>query len=711
MAGEKSVLSGEDGQKITSRLLQLCGWNISEHIDFTCLSSEKHKPPANKEGRRRHSVDGINTYNSPLNHSVKKLILVSAKHHAESYPTASITKIYKTIKEHAQCLDCARSNPEIKEEYLDGTDSKRNTEYDGLISFFSSDLSEKHASFFFESSTSVSIPMDKFDAIFFIDNKRATFLYSAICEAREYSTNREISFIYPDTGAQNTEDISISGKILPLELMCSDILPILVEKDGTHHVLIFCNDLIEKKYFKRVIWLIHKLCAFAAKTIVFFPDFDSGKHNRLVNSVKQQFQESDYLNRISLKKWDDHSFIKLKDDEVQYLDTARNNIIPDFPKNEGTEIKGKITEDYEKILPFGSRIKPILDSSILGASDLKNFLKRKGVFVKYADKAQIIPLIANMLLSPNELDYLKGLLINKEEKPKATNKTAPFIGTPERLREVTLSVDPNSVSLKGNCKHLKQPSFVPKGDNRYELEINIERTNTTKDLISGKTHHEGRLTVLLDKGKVNVKVEYTSSETKKYLEDLASNLNYKLKEEGCISMDLKGIKFRDFKSNLDRVDFLTGFRNIDVTGILFNGEVVNIKFKPDETLKSIPSDLEPYRDKVRNLDINGSLLEELPHIEEPSYKNAILLSRIKIRYRFDVDGNRGECIASISFPSTLNGKEVDDSTELVVSVEVLKTRDSHIVTNTGRLQNRLSRVLDQVVQSKYFSIYDVSVHK
>ncbi|MCB0651502.1 MAG: hypothetical protein KDC85_09530 [Saprospiraceae bacterium] len=706
MAGEKSVLSGEDGQKITSRLLRLCGWNISEHIDFPCFSNEKHKPPKNKGGRREHSVDGINVYYSPLNLSVTKLILISSKHHADSYPSTSKNKIYNAIKEHAQCLDCARVSPKIKDDYLDGFDSLRDIEYDGLITFFSSDISEKHNSFFFENYEFVSIPSDNFDTLFFIDNKRATFLYSAISEARQYSSNREISFIYPDTGAQNTEDISVSGKILPLELMCSDVLPILVEKEENNHVLIFCNDPIEKKYLKRIFWLIHKLSGFAAKTIIFFPDYDSGKHKGMANSVKQQFQESDYLNKISLKKWDDYSFIKLKDSEGEYLDTARNLGVQDFPQNDQNRINGKISDDYEKILPFGSRIKPILDSSILGASDLKNFLKRKGIFVKYADKGQIIPLIANMLLSPNELDYLKGLLIDKEEKPKAINKTAPFIGTEKKLREVVLALDPKIVPLSGNCKHLKQPTFIPKGDNRYELEINIERTNTTKDLISGKTRHEGRLTISLINDKLNVKEEYTSTDTKKYLDQLSSSLNFKLKKEGCIIVDLKGIKFRDFKSNLDRVEFMTGFINIDITDTFFEGQVVNIKFKPDESLKVIPADLEPYRNKVRNLDINGSLLEELPHIEKDSYKNAILLSRIKIRYNFQIDGNKGACIASINFPSTLNGKKVDDKTDLVISVEVLKTRDSHIITNNNRLQNRLSRVLDQIVQSKYFSLYD-----
>ncbi|MBK8564435.1 MAG: hypothetical protein IPN76_14135 [Saprospiraceae bacterium] len=102
---------------------------------------------------------------------------------------------------------------------------------------------------------------------------------------------------------------------------------------------------------------------------------------------------------------------------------------------------------------------------------------------------------------------------------------------------------------------MQEPKLVSKGDNRYEIEINIERQNTTKDLISGRTQHEGRLTVLLDKGKVNVKIEYTSTETKKYLEDVAADLNDKLKGAGCIREDLRSIKFKDFPSNKDRVEF------------------------------------------------------------------------------------------------------------------------------------------------------------
>lgn len=705
MAGEKSVLSGEAGQKITKRLLELCGWNISEHIDFSCTNGENHKSHGSKNPRTQHSLDGIQCYDSPLNHLVKKLVCISAKHHIDEYPNAPKTKMYRTAKELAQCTDCARESPEISTFIFEGDGEERRTEFDGLVTFFSSSPEEKHISFFQENGKELSVPSDDFDTLFFIDNKRATFIYSAIVEAIAHSDDRKISFVYPDTGTnQDTENITPAGKLLPLELMCSDILPILVQKDDNCHVLIFCNDEIEKKYLKRVVWLVHRLCPFASRTYIYFPNYDPSKHETMVSAVKQEFQESNYVGRIHLRKWDDDSFIKLKDDTQIYEETAQ--VPAPFSVMEKPDSVGKISEDYDKILPFGSKIKPILASSILSASDLKDFLKRKGIFVKYADKELIVPIFANLLLSPRELDFLKGMLVDKEEKPKSVNKSALFLGEPAQLKEAVRRLQPAAIKLKANCKHLQTPKLVSQGDNRYEIEINIERTNTTKDLISGKTRHDGRLTVLLDKGKVNVKMEYTSNETKKYLEAVAADLSDKLKDAGCIQDDLRSIRFKDFPSNAERVEFLTGFKDIDHSDKFFKGEIVNIKFKPDENIPDLPYELKSYRGKVKNLDINGSLLEELPHIGNIEYQNAILLSRVKIKYWFSVDNNQGLCIAEIGFPSTLNGRKVDVETDLEVSVEIFRSKGDNITGNIPRLQNRLSRLLDQIVLSKYQAAHD-----
>lgn len=700
MSGEKSVLSGEAGQLITKKLLELCGWQISEHIDFECLNGEKHKSKSSVGNRKQHSIDGIECYKSPLNHSIQKLVLISAKHHIDEYPNSSLSKLNSTTKELAQAIECAKESSTISEKYIFEDNEGRNIEFDGLITFFSSSPTEKHKSFSNNIGYELSIPKDNFNAIFFIDNKKATFLFSAIMEAKSQSDYRNISFIYPDTGTnQEPEKLSLAGNILPLELMCSDVLPIIIKKGENYHVLIFCNDLFEDKYLKRIIWLVHRLCGFATSTTIYFPDFDRTKHENTVKTIKQAFSESNYIAKIDVKKWDDLSFIKLKEDTSDYRDTA--NLLQNFPKSTSLLSLGKISEDFDKILPFGNMIKPLLNSSLLTASDLKEFLKGKGILVKYAEKELIIPILANLLLSPNELNHLKGLLVEIEDKPKSLNKSARFYATLTDLKDVINNFDPNNIKLRQNCRHLKQPRFVQKAENRFEMEIEIERTNTTKDLISGKTIHQARFTVLLEHNNLNNKIEFTSHETKLFLTDISSALNFKFRNSNFIHEDLKSITFRDFLNNKERVEFLTGFKNIDFSGNFSNGEIINIQFKPDESILSLPNELQSYRGKVKNLDINGNLLEELPHIYNEEYQSSILLARVKIKFDFEVDGNSGVCIAEIGFPSTLNGKEVDMETELIVTLEIIRTKGDNITGNIQRLQNKLSRIIDQIVLSKY----------
>ena len=119
MAGEKSILSGEAGQLITKNLLKLCGFHIAEHIQYPCLNKERHKSKNAKSGRGNHDIDGTLSYDSPLNHDEKKVILISAKHHINKYSEYKKSKLYGTIKDLAQSISCARESSEFNEELVE----------------------------------------------------------------------------------------------------------------------------------------------------------------------------------------------------------------------------------------------------------------------------------------------------------------------------------------------------------------------------------------------------------------------------------------------------------------------------------------------------------------------------------------------------------------------------------------------------------------
>ena len=595
MSGEKSVLSGEAGQLITKNLLALCGFTISEHIQYECDEKEKHKSPKAEKGRGNHNVDGFLSYYNPLNHAERKIILISAKHHIDKYINYKKTKLYATTKDIAQCISCATENPKVNSELVTISNDTKNRKYEGIVTFLSSSQEEKYESIFNKKENEISVPSDDFNAIYFIDNKRATFLYSAITEARNFSDSGKVSFIYPDTGLNEIpEEIARAGKMLPMELLCSNVLPILVEKGEHNYVLIFCNDKIEQKYLKRIIWLVHRLCAFASKTVIYFPDYDTTLHETMVNSVKQNFQESDAISDIAVRKYDTLSFIRLKEEGIEVH--TKSVSIP-FPNNETVSSLSnvKINEEYDKILPYGRMLQPILASSNLSASDLKKFLKKKGIFIKYADKNLLIPFFVSMILSPLESDILKGMLIEKEEKPKWQNKSAPFIGDTTKLKQAIREIKPLEINLKLNCEHEKVPRFEKKDDTRYELSIELKRVNSTKELISGTTHRSGLLVVSIENGKINVKTEYTSAETKDYLNKLCERLNYQLLQNNCIKQELRGVKFSDFDSNEKRVEFLTSFKDVGYSTNFSEGSITNIKFKPDETIQNLPSSLSQYK--------------------------------------------------------------------------------------------------------------------
>ena len=95
MAGELSVKSGEDGQKMTKDLLKLTGWTLSEHIQYKCVMQDKHHC-------KTHNIDGLFQYESPLNHLFNDVILVSAKHYRDGYGSNRKGRLNEAIKDLAQ---------------------------------------------------------------------------------------------------------------------------------------------------------------------------------------------------------------------------------------------------------------------------------------------------------------------------------------------------------------------------------------------------------------------------------------------------------------------------------------------------------------------------------------------------------------------------------------------------------------------------------
>lgn len=699
--GEISVFSGEEGQKLVTNFLKMVGWNVAGHIQYECVNGERHKSDKAKGERQTHNIDALFQYDSPLNHNDKEIVFVSIKHHKDKYVGAISSYFDDFLRDIGQSLQCAPFSGRLVDEGFVLETSKQK-KYVGIIFWLSSNSDESERDLILELHSQISVPrLINFDTVYVVDNRKATFIFSAVETARSYRSTAKLKFFYHHTGLNlNADELIIAGDILPIELMNSSLLPIVLEDKTKTSLLLFCNSPFDKDYLKRLIWFAHKISGLSNEIVIYFTDYESTAHSRQIDAIKQGFQDKDVIEKITIRKFDNLSFTRLKEDKID-----RNVKEIAFKPKKIAKDTNKKDDTIDKILPFGEMIKPVLSSSQLSDTDLKHFLLRKGIILKSSEKEATVPVFANMLLAPSELDELRNMLKEKEDKEKSVNRTAKWKNVSVNLDSAVQQLGDifSSITPPINSKMIERPTLKRIRDNYYEVPIKLERTNTTKDLMSGTSQHDATVGFILEGQKLSIKLVYTSTETKKVIDKIVVQTNKKLAELELTSGEANKIVFGDF-NNESRIDFLLSFSDV-INDTFSNGKLENIKFKPDDTKENLPEDLEPMKGRVSNLSINGSGLNALNYVKKIEYKRCVLLEKVVVKFDFNHAGNIGTCTAEIGFPSTLNNKIIDEQTELQTILDIKAAKKgTKFILSINALHKQLSKKLDEIVSARIVKI-------
>lgn len=702
MSGEKSVKSGSDGEKIVSELLKLMGWVMAGNIQYPCTKGDTHKEKS--KVRKTHNIDGLYQYHNPLIHNNYDVALISVKHKSNGYSSNKKKEVNDAIRHLGQCIECGKNLE--KEGLLNHTSKRPN--FIGMLFYISSLPDESGYDLIAELQDSLVSPRLGYNTIYIIDNKKATFLTSVLKTAFQFNPLAKLEFLYHDIGYNDSpEELYVSSKIMPIELMNSSLIPIVLHEGTSSSLLLFTNIGFNKDYLKKIIWLTHKLCNLANKIVIYFPDYDTTKHERLVDSTKSIFNDSELVDRITVRRITEYSFITLKEDQNKIQLHPKTFDDYRIEKKKSTQIVSS-TDNINLLLPYGSRLKQLIATSKLTPTNLRDFLKSKGVLTKSSEKKYTIPILSSMLLNPLEIDVIREVLIEQEDKPKSITEIAKWADDSLDFNNAIfdLKIDDflSQLEIPSNVEFLNSPILKNPRTNFFEIPILIKRENTTKDLIVGETHHSAAVLLYKteEKSNIHIKVEYTAPETKKICTQISSIINTRLLEKKMITAKAKSILFSDFSDNTERIGFLLSFKDVKASEYFFNGRLQNIKFKPDERATQLPKELEPMKNKVTNLDINGDDLDSLTYVTDELYRQTILLERVKVKYAFKFQDNEGECITTIGFPSTLNSKKVDFYTILETKVEFPKgIKSNRFSWKKDRLITALSRKLDDLVLAKY----------
>ncbi|ELV8438951.1 hypothetical protein QNC59_004793, partial [Salmonella enterica] len=153
-------------------------------------------------------------------------------------------------KELNQTIECAKYNSTLREI---GTNfkAKRNRYHAGLLIWFHNDHDNIEKSILADLAPA-RLDLDTDIPFYVIDNGRATFLLRVVDDLRKRSTGGDYQFFYPRIGTSITVDEMRTGKELPLELLASDIIPAVLNKDGIKELIIYANESFDSTSYKNL---------------------------------------------------------------------------------------------------------------------------------------------------------------------------------------------------------------------------------------------------------------------------------------------------------------------------------------------------------------------------------------------------------------------------------------------------------------------------
>lgn len=358
------------------------------------------------------------------------------------------------------------------------------------------------------------------------------------------------------------------------------------------------------------------------------------------------------------------------------------------------------------LLPYGDALREFLNQSGITRADLKNILRRRGVFFSNDEKKNTIPIIIKTGISPSELEELRDKVKEKEDNPKVITQSIPWVGDKNTLVESVqndLSAQDIINEPFSNYKIIGAPNFKPiNGDRDHiEMEFRIERYDLTKSWDKNISQFGGKITLKKDSSglNINMKLVHTSPETKTIAQKVTRRVIRNLKDDGYVdsNSNIKKIRFNDF-NNENRVAFLQELLRNQLETSLYFKDTENIGFRPDGSVV-LPKNISWMEEKIKNLVLQGKKLHNTFFIKDITYHQYLEVYKIEGKYSFEIDECEGSCNISLQFADFISKNKND--AELMINVEKLKfTKRS-----TSIPSNKLKELLLSFLETRKLALH------
>lgn len=309
--------------------------------------------------------------------------------------------------------------------------------------------------------------------------------------------------------------------------------------------------------------------------------------------------------------------------------------------------------DIDKFLPFGELVRGFVNQPYLSKSDLKRFLRKRGIFFTNSDKETLVPCISTLLLSPSEFDELRDCQNTKEDNIKKNTSRLEWSSAKNIIDTISDFSFKNIIPDEGtNFWFSSEPniSVIEKNPNLIAIDYEIERYDLNKSWYEAKNTFKGQIVVeKVDENEIKFIKSYTSPESNFVAENIQRELVQHFKAKNIVQVDkeLKKILFGDF-SNEDRIVFFYRLSSYMENSIYFTfKDIINMEFKPDENV-TLPK-LIDWMENKSALKIKGNQIHNTFFIKEKEYHPNLQFWEMESSFDFNYHQYKGSCNVVFSF--------------------------------------------------------------
>lgn len=348
-------------------------------------------------------------------------------------------------------------------------------------------------------------------------------------------------------------------------------------------------------------------------------------------------------------------------------------------------------QDIDKFLPFGELIRGFANQSYLSKSDLKRFLRKRGIFFTNSEKETLVPCISTLLLSPSEFDDLRICQNTREDNTKKNTSRLEWNSEKPIIETLSNFSFENIIPIEGtNFWFNSEPyvSVIDKNPNLVAIDFEIERQDLNKSWYEAKNIFKGRIVIeKVEDKEIKLVKSYTSSESNFVAENIQRELVKHFKATNIVQehKELKKILFGDF-TNEDRIVFFYRLSSYMESIYFTFKDIINIEFKPDEST-SLPEVIDWMENKSA-LKLKGNQIHDTFFIKEKEYHHNLQFWEMESSFAFTYSQYKGSCNVVFSFkdfPTKGNSAEF----EINISNFSLTNGSEYSIKDKTQIKNSL----------------------